>query len=92
MKTETLHQAIDFVLGSPRCQQYINDLESAPDEYAIVQIGASVVDYQNSIVRVWINFKKRIPDGKAEDALVDVQGTYFGDFRVLNITPVHLAP
>ncbi len=92
MKAETIHQTIDFVLGTPKCQAYISSFESAPQDFAIYQIGANVLDYNQSIVRVYINFKERTPTGQPEDVLVDVQGTYYGDFQVLKVIPTHLAP
>ena len=93
IKTETLQQAIQFVLGTPEAKKYIDEMESSPDTFAIAQISASVIHYNKSIIRVFINFhEKGNPNNFKEDALIDVQGTHFGDFKVLNVVAYQSNP
>jgi hypothetical protein len=89
MRTETLKQAIEFILGAPRVQGYISKMESQPNQFVISKITAEVADYRKSIIRIHINFNERgNPNNFKEDVIIDVQGTTFGDFRVLGILPV----
>lgn len=93
MKTETIQQAINFVLGTPQAQKYVNDLEAPPHNFEIFEISASVVNYRDSIIRVIINFNERgNPNNFKEDAVIDVQGTNFADFRILKLGSIQINP
>ena len=88
MKTETLKQAIEYVLGNPKIQEYIAKMESLADQFVITQISAGVANYQKSIIRVFINFNERgNPNNFKEDAIVDVQGTTFENFKIVGMLP-----
>lgn len=93
MKTETIQQAINFVLGTPKAKEYIREMESAPSDFAIFQISCSVINYKDSIVRVIINFNERNnPNNFKEDAVIDVQGTNFENFRILKLGADQIEP
>jgi hypothetical protein len=93
MKAETVQQAINFVLGTPRVQQYISELEAPPDNFVIFQISASVINYHDSIIRVLINFNERgNPNNFKEDAVIDVRGTNFSDFQILKLGSTQIDP
>lgn len=93
MKTETIQQAIDFVLGIPKVKEYIMEMEKPPHDFAIFQISGSVLDYSDSIVRIIINFNERNnPNNFKEDAVIDVQGTNFQDFRILRSGASQIRP
>jgi len=88
MKTETLKQAFEFVLGNPKVKEYIDKMESLPNQFVIAQISAGVTNYQKSIIRVFINFNERgNPNSFKEDAIIEVQGTSFTDFKIVGMLP-----
>jgi hypothetical protein len=63
-------------------------MESQPNQFAISKIIAEVTDYQNSIIGITINFNERgNPNNFKEDVLITVQGTTFGNFKVLGTLP-----
>jgi len=93
LKTQTLQQAIDFVLGSSAAQKYVRELEAEPDKFVISSITATVVNYQKNIIRILINFNERgNPNNYKEDAMVDVQGTEFSNFKILNVVAYQSNP
>jgi len=88
MKTETLKQAIEYVLSNSKVQEYINKMENLPNQFVIAQISAGVTNYQKNIIRVFINFNERgNPNNFKEDAIIDIQGTAFGDFKIVGMLP-----
>ena len=93
MKTDTVGQAIQFALNLPEVQRHIKALESLPNRFKIYQVMATVRNYDENIIRVFLNFsEKSNPNEYKEDALIDLQGTSVSDFKVLNIIPFELKP
>ncbi len=93
MKTQSLVQAIEYVVNSSAAQKYIQEMEAPPPDIVIAQISATVINYIDSIIQVIINFRERNnPNDFNEDAVVDVRGTNLGDFKILHIQRVQKAP
>jgi hypothetical protein len=91
MKTETIKQAIDFVLGDPAVQSHIATLEAQPNRFVIYQIVAEVRDLHASIIRVVINFYESArPDFYKEDIIVELQGTTYRNFIIRKINQAQL--
>jgi len=93
MKTETLNQAIQFAMTVPEVQKHIQSLEALPNRFKIYQVIATVTNYEESTIRVFLNFGERgNPNDYKEDALIDIKGNSPADFKVLQITPYELKP
>lgn len=93
MKTQTLMDAIRFIDAHEPTQKFIQGHESPPKSYEIYQISATVSNYEESIVRVLINFARRgNSKGTNEDVSIDIQGSCLSDFKILRITPVEFRP
>jgi hypothetical protein len=92
MKTETLANAITYVLNSEKCRNYIADFESSPEKFEIFELGARVVNSEQRITRLLINFRELRGDNFDEDAVVDVQGTDLSNFRILKIAKSNYTP
>ena len=58
MKTQTLLDAIRFINAHEPTIKYIREYEAPPKNFEIYQISATVANYDDSIVRVLINFAK----------------------------------
>ena len=93
MNTETLGQAIQFALSIPEVQKHIKALEGLPHRFKIHRIMATVTNEEAAIARVFLNFsEKSNPNDYKEDALIDVQVSSPGDFKLLGIMPFELKP
>jgi len=93
MKTETLNQAIQFVMNLTEVKKHIDDLEALPKRFMIYQVSATVRDYEENIIRVFLNFSEKAnPNDYKEDALIDIQGSSLADFKVLHIIPYEIKP
>ncbi|MDB5250679.1 MAG: hypothetical protein JWQ40_5073 [Segetibacter sp.] len=88
MQTESLKQAIDYVLGLPQVQQRIALIESFQQgRFTIAQIGATVIP-NLKIIRVVINyFDKTNLNNLKEDTVCDLSGTDFSNFKVKLLAP-----
>ena len=93
MKAQTLLDAISFINTHEPTKKYIQEYEAAPKNFEIYQISATVGNYEDSIVRILINFAKRAnAKGLNEDVFIDIQGNDLTDFKILKITPVEFRP
>lgn len=93
MKTQTLLDAIRFIDTHEPTKTYIMEHETAPKNFEIYQISATVGNQEDNIVRVLINFAKRAnAKGQNEDVFMDIQGSDLSDFKILKITPVEFRP
>ncbi len=93
MKTQTLQEAIAYVLSIDKIADVINKLETYPDRFAIASVAVGVTDYNQSIVRVVINFREKptLVNIK-EDVIIELQGTGLQNFKVLGIVGAELNP
>jgi len=93
MKTQTLQEAITFVLSIDKIATVIDKLEAQPNRFAISSIAAGVTDYQQSILRVVINFREKptLVNIK-EDIIIELQGSGLQNFKVLGIVGAELNP
>jgi hypothetical protein len=88
-----LGEAIQFALNIQDVQKHIEALEAMPKRFKIYQIMATVRDYNENIIRVFLNFSEESnPNDYKEDVLIDIQGTSTADFKVLRIIPFELKP
>ena len=93
MKTETLTQAIQFAINIPEVQKHVKALEALPHRFKIYQIMATVTDYEEMIIRIFLNFsEKSNPNEYKEDALIEIQGSSPTDFKVVRIIPYEMKP
>ena len=93
MNTQTLIDAIRFINTHEPTKAYIQEHETAPKNFGIYQISATVGNSEDSVVRVLINFAKRAnAKGQNEDVFIDIQGNDLSDFKILKITPVEFRP
>ncbi|WP_181308271.1 hypothetical protein [Rufibacter sp. XAAS-G3-1] len=90
MNTNTVKQAIDYVLANPQVQQHVAALESHPRSFVIHHVTAEVGNVQTNTMRVTLNFYDVANTSYKEDVVVDLQGTTYANFRVINIYQVQL--
>ncbi len=92
MKTETLKQAIEYVLGEENVKNQIAALEAQPNFFVIHQIAAEVRDIPTSTIRVYINFYEVANPNNAskEDLVVDLQGTTYSNFRITGMSQTQI--
>lgn len=84
--TETIRQSIEFALSEPRVSRQIQNLEATPARFIIHEVTATIINYQQNIIRVIINFNERgNPNNFREDTQMDIQGTEFSNFRILHL-------
>ena len=91
--TDSVRQAIEFALNEPKVKKQIQDLEAPPDKFIIYQVTSTVINYNQNIIRVIINFnEKGNPNSFKEDTLIDIQGTSFSNFKILNLIATQFNP
>jgi len=93
MKTQTLQEAITYVLSIDTIANVINRMEAHPDRFLIASVAVGVMDYHQSILRVVINFREK-PTliNIKEDVIIELQGTGLQNFKVLGIVGAELDP